>query len=607
MGEKTHKIIIGPGKKITVKDNANLLRALQEEGYPIQSPCGGEGTCGKCRVRVLKGAEPPTETEKKLLDGDELTNGVRLSCVTSVKRDMVVEILDIAQPAEAKEALNKLIEGVAIGSGIEKHYLKLPLPGRDDQRPDTERIADGLGKKPSFPLSILKRLPAILRENDFKITVTVGYRDRILGIEPGNSSDRSYGIAFDIGTATIAGYLLNLNTGEELGVRSTANPQERFGTDVISRIKHVHDNGEKGLRELQNEVLSAVNSIIEELCSENEISPSNIYKATFVGNPTMMHLFAGIDPSYIDHSPYIPVLKETTSFLGEELNIKMNAEGEVYILPNVSAYLGADIVAGVLYTKLHKSDKLKLLVDIGTNGEIVLGNKDKILACSAAAGPAFEGARIQQGMSAQVGAISYVDIDEQVRIKIIGDGEPKGICGSGLVDAVGQLRKANLIAPRGNFKPRPELSINERLIKAEDGQMRFILAEANSGPIYLTQKDIRELQLAKGAIRAGIEILLEEMGVAKDEIDQVFLAGAFGNFLRAENVLRIGLLPDIPVRKIIPVGNAAGQGAKLCLINRDELNEVGEIIESIEYLELSYRPDFNNKFIKRMRFPEEIF
>ncbi|MBT9138801.1 MAG: hypothetical protein DDT31_01378 [Syntrophomonadaceae bacterium] len=497
-------------------------------------------------------------------------------------------------------------------SGIKKHYFELPLPERKDQRPDTERIADGLGEELHFPLSVLREIPSILRKGNFKATVTIGDKNRVIDIELGNSSERSYGVALDIGTATIATYLLNLNTGKELGVKSTPNPQVKFGTDVISRIKHVHDHGEQGLRELGDEVKRAINLIIEELCHKFEVKSANIYKVVIVGNPIMLHLLLGIDPSYIDHSPYIPVLRDTTSFQGRELQIspvrgsplngiRMNPEGEVYILSNVSGYLGADIIAGVLYTELHKSDRLKLLVDIGTNGEIVLGNKDRILACSTAAGPAFEGARIEKGMSAQTGAISHVYIDDEVRIEVIGDGRPMGICGSGLVDAVGELLKLGFISENGIYQPLP-ISKSLRLLK-RDGQYCFLLVK-NPAPIYLTQRDVRELQLAKGAIRAGIGILIREIGATEDEIEEVFLAGAFGNFLRTESVIRLGLLPDIPPGRITLSGNSAGEGAKLCLIDKDKLNEIQQITTRIEYLELSYRSDFNDEFALRIKFPK---
>jgi len=498
--------------------------------------------------------------------------------------------------------------------GIKKHYFELPLPGRKDQRPDTERIADGLGKELYFPLSVLRSVPFILRSGNFKATVTIGDKNRVIDIEPGDSSEHSYGVALDIGTTTIATYLLNLNTSKELGVKSILNPQRKFGADVISRIKHVHDHGEQGLKELSDEVKRAINLTIEELCHENEIKSANVYKVVVVGNPTMIHLLLGIDPSYIDHSPYIPVLRDTTSFQGRELQIRMNPEGEVYILSNVSGYLGADIIAGVLYTELYKSDELKLLVDIGTNGEIVLGNKTKILACSTAAGPAFEGGRIEKGMSALRGAISHVYIDDEVRIEVIGDGKPRGICGSGLVDAVGELLKLGFISENGLYQSLP-ISGKHRLNPLEtkpltglvkrDGQYRFLLVESDT-PIYLTQRDVRELQLAKGAIRAGIEMLMKKIGVTKDEIKELFLAGAFGNFLKIHNAIRLGLLPEIPQERITLSGNSAGEGAKLCLIDKDKLNEIREITTRIEYLELSYRSDFNNEFVRRIKFPKPI-
>ncbi|MFQ5795700.1 MAG: ASKHA domain-containing protein [Candidatus Bipolaricaulia bacterium] len=611
------EILIRPDeRRVRAGSDETILSLLQREDYPVISECGGVGTCRKCRVRILDGIPDPTVADHKTLNERELESGVRLSCMHQVTDGMVIEAPSVDQSAVAKQLMSKGVQGVAIDSGVKKFYREFPKPHIEDQRPDTLRIQEelGLGEELEFSLPALQKVTEVLHRNDFKATVTVA-GGRVLDVEPEDTSADSYGVAFDIGTTTIAGYLLNLNTGEELGVRSGMNPQRSYGADVIARIKHVHDHGDKGLRKLRGKVLSAVNSIIQKLCDETGITPGNIYQATFAGNPTMTHLFIGADPSYIDHSPYIPATRDRNEFTGVELGVKMNPAGRVLILPNVSGYVGGDITAGMLATDLHHAEGLMLLVDIGTNCEITLGNRERIVSCSSPAGPALEGAKIEQGMTAHPGAISHVVIDpDAVHLETIDDAKPIGICGTGLVDIVGQLWKVEMLAKQGHFQPRPDLPIGKRLVEVEvdrEGRpgerikmKRFILTDGEH-PVYLSQKDVRELQVAKGAIRSGVEIVMKEWGVTPDQIDQVFLAGAFGSFLRAENVVRTGMLPNFPLEKINAVGNAAGQGAKICLVNRDKWDEVQEIVERVDYLELSARSDFGDVFMVSMFFTEK--
>jgi len=603
MMKKTYDIVILPRQeKLKVKEGENLLRFLGRQGYTIPSACGGVGTCGKCRVLLSKGARAPTESERVHLTETDLEAGWRLSCIQHIDRDLVLEIPEVEEIVRAKELLNKVLR-IPLDSGVRKAYLELPKPGQEDQRPDTVRFQEELREgRLTLPLQVLKKAPNLLRKGDFKVTVTWA-ANHVLDLEPGDTTRAQYGIAIDIGTTTLAGYLLSLNTGVELAVRSRMNPQRSFGDDVISRIKKVHEQGEEGLRELQMAVTSGINMVIKQLCEIARVSPVHIYKATVAGNPTMIHLFAGIDPSNIDHSPFIPVLRDSLILPALELGLDMNPDGQVHILPSISGYVGADITAGILYTRLHQAKGIQLFVDIGTNAEIVLGNKDRLLACSTPAGPAFEGARIKYGMGALPGAIAHVFLDDRdLRLEIIGDGVPKGICGSGLIDLGGELCKVGLINEKGNFRRRMNLPISDRIHRGEKGQLQFLVSDG-SKPIYLTQQDVRELQLAKGAIRSGVEVALRELGVALNEVEKVYLAGAFGNYVSKESVLRIGMLPKFPLNKIKPVGNAAGQGAKLCLLNRGKWEEIQGLTEQVEYLELSYLKDFSQVFIDSMHFP----
>lgn len=607
MEKSKHTVKIEPGdREVSVGQDQTLLKILQEEGYPIQSTCGGEGLCGTCWVQIKRGCPEPTEADKRFFSEKELKDGIRLSCRIQVLRDMVVQIPNVVQPLSSKELMNKSIEGLKVDPGVKKIYLKLPTPGRGDQRADTERVAYKLDRKVYFPHRILQKLPGSLAKSDFKITVTIDQDGQILNVEPGNRTQNIYGMAFDIGTTTVAVYTLDLINGRELAVRSFENPQSKFGADVISRIKHVHEQSEKGLADLRAVLIDKLNWAVLEICNKNGIELADIVKSTFVGNPTMLHLLAGIDPTNIDHSPYIPVFKSLTHLSAKDLELKINPLGKSYLLPQVSGYVGADITAGIFYTKLHESDSLKLLIDVGTNGEIVLGNRDRVMAASTAAGPAFEGAGIKQGMSAHPGAINRVRIeDNKVEIEVIGNASPKGICGCGLVDVVGQLLKAGLLTKEGKFKTDSDSPLTRDRLKNIDGKFSFNLTTRKK-PVWLTQKDIRKLQLAKGAIRAGVEILLEEIGLSAKEIEEVYLAGAFGNYLEAENVLRLGLLPpQIGEEKVVSAGNTAGQGAKLCLLNMDNMKELEELSEKVEYEELSYREDFSDKFMKAMRFPDQ--
>ncbi len=562
------------------------------------------GACGKCRVLIHKGLKPPTESEEVHLSRVELDQGWRLFCQQRVNCDIVLKVSQIDETTQAKELLKQDLN-IALDPGMEKVYLELPSPGKEDQRPDTVRIQEGLGVgRIAFPLSVLRKVPHVLRVKDFRATVTKE-KSRALDVEAGDTAGALYGLAIDIGTTTVAGYLLDLNSGQEMGICSQMNPQKSFGTDVIARIKHVYEHDETGLKELQEAVVSAINKMIHQLCQTAAIKPTHIYKVTVAGNPTMVHLFTAVDPSQIDHSPYIPVLRDGTIISANELGLEVNPEGQVYIIPAISGYVGADITAGVLFTSLHQSSKLSLFVDIGTNAEIVLGNKERILACSTPAGPAFEGAQIRYGMSATPGAIAHVLFsgDSEVKLEVIGNSIPRGICGSGLIDLIAELRKVELINEQGKLLTQDNLHYAKRVTRDERSQPQFLVSGGDK-PIYLTQQDIRELQLAKGAVRSGVDIVLRKWGAAPEDVDVVYLAGAFGNYVRRENVLRIGMLPPFPLEKLKPVGNAAGQGAKLCLLNQGEWIKAQQLAEQIQYCELSYCKGFSDTFIDSLYFKD---
>jgi uncharacterized 2Fe-2S/4Fe-4S cluster protein (DUF4445 family) len=550
--------------------------------------------------------------EKELLSAEERKSGHRLACQAKISGDVIVELLD-------REELKSQILTQAAGSNavldadVRKNYLVLPQPALEDQRADLQRIRDQLpqGDTLKVGLEVLRKIPALLRESEFEITAVVAGTE-LTDVEAGNTAVDSYGIGFDIGTTTVVGYLMDLNTGEQVGVSAALNPQSVYGADVISRLSFVIEH-QDGTQKLQEKVIGTLNELIEESCSQTGVDPQQIYQVTVVGNTCMHHLFLGIDPRSIAPSPFVPVATAPLSLKAQELGLNVHPRAPVHTLPNVAGYVGADIVGGVLATGLYQDGELKLFIDIGTNGEIVLGSWERLLACATAAGPAFEGARISCGMRAASGAIDQVYFDSDVHCTTIEGARPRGLCGSGLLDAVAEMLKVGVIEPSGRIL-EPEATgslateqIKRRIVAGENGP-RFILTQAEESahgqPVCITQRDVRELQLAKGAIFTGIQLLEKELGIEDKDLAEVLLAGAFGNYLRRESALRTGLLPSLPSEKVRSVGNAAGEGAKIALISARLREKAAEIAQRIEYVELSGRGDFMQAFADNMFFPE---
>ena len=620
------KITFLPDKKnIEVNQGTTALEALERAGINIDTPCGGKGICGKCKILINTGITTATPIEEELLSEEEIKKGFRLACQAKLFKDTIIEVpseirLDFKGvfSSNLKGDIHRIKKNFALDSNLKKVFLGLEKPSLDDQRSDWERIKDGLSLKKienisnlKISLPILKKIPLLIRKADFRVTVTI-CNDEIMDLESGNTAKKSYGIAFDIGTTTVVGYLIDLGSGEELSAVAKTNPQVIHGDDVISRIGFTQQP-KGGLEKLQKEIVITLNEIIRETTQKAEIDKNNIYETVIVGNTCMHHLFLGLNPINLAPSPYIPVIKESLSLKVKDIpGLSLNPTANIYLLPNISAFVGADILAGILSTSMWKEDKTILLVDLGTNGEVVLGLKKKLWACSVAAGPAFEGARISSGMRAAEGAINKVKIDSKFIIyKVIEDGKVRGICGSGLIDLIAELLKLGLINKSGKLIGREEgnseLSeeIRKRIIKGQKGN-KFLLVKGketeNGKPLYLTQRDIREVQLAKAAIFAGIKILLKEVNIPLEDIQEILLAGAFGNFIDKKSAVRIGLLPNLPLKKIESVGNAAGRGAEITLCS-NKMREVSEeISKKVKYVELSSRPDFQEEFIKAMIF-----
>lgn len=601
-----------PSETIThAPEGTTIFNAANWAGLAIDSTCGGRGTCGKCKVRVLKGNAPVREADRKFLSPSELDEGWRLSCRAVLHSDCVVDIPRLM--GNPKAALLGYGHHVILNPNVAKVYFELAEPSLQDQRSDLERIVSALdeeGYQVHSGIALWRELPKTLRGSDFKVTaVVVG--DNLIAVEPGDTTQSSYGLAVDVGTTSVVTALINLNTGAVEAVKSGLNRQAAFGADVISRVSHTMMEPE-GLAELQTRIIETLNDLLDSVTADSGIAREQIYEAVIVGNATMLHLLLGIDPEPISVAPFTPTMTQPVTFRAAEIGLRMHPEARVSTLPHLGAYVGADIVAGILATDLtrNKDGKLRLLIDVGTNGEIVLGSVNGTLSTAAPAGPAFEGAQIKNGMRASTGAIEGIEITPEgdVRLQIIGgDIKPVGIAGSGLVDGVAEMFKVGIVDASGRLL-RPEEArgnlpdaLVDRLVTV-DGVRAFLLSDAESN-IVLTQQDIRALQFAKGSIGAGVEVLMQQMGVTASDLHQVLLAGSFGSYINPSSARTIGLVPWVPVEQIVAVGNAAGEGAKIALLSFREREAANRIPEFIEYVELSGRSEFNDIFTSVLGFP----
>jgi uncharacterized 2Fe-2S/4Fe-4S cluster protein (DUF4445 family) len=594
-----------------VPAGTTLFHAAAWTGQPIESTCGGRGTCGKCRVRVTTGSTPVTPADLQHLSEGDLAAGWRLSCQAEVRDPMVVEVPRLL--TTPKTAMFGVGRQVLLDPNIHKVRLKLDEPTLHDQRSDHQRLKDALreeGFAMTASLPVLRTLPRALREADFDVTAVL-CGDRLLAVEPGDTTSACHGIAFDLGTTTIVGTLLDLTTGEARAVASTLNAQAIHGGDVLSRISHTMGK-QGGLEELQHLAAFTINGLIERLAAESRVLPGSVYEITLAGNLTMIHLLMGIDPEPISITPFAPAAAHGLDLRAADIGLSFHPEGRVYVFPAIGAYVGGDIVAGLLATAVPRGQRLRLFVDVGTNGEIALGSEQRTVATAAPAGPAFEGAEISCGMRATRGAIEGVTITEDaVVLQTIDDAPPEGLCGSGLVDVVAQLYRRGLMDATGRLRSADELrdtlpaALASRLVTV-DGVRAFVLAtekETGDRPVVFSQKDVRQLQFAKGSIASGIKVLMKVMGVGPGDLHEVLLAGAFGSYIHPEAARIIGLVPPVPLDRVRAVGNAAGEGAKMALLSYREREAAEAMPGRVEYIELSGREDFNDIFMGVLGFP----
>ncbi len=593
-------------QEFRVPPGVTVFDAASWNGLAIDSTCGGHGTCKKCKIQVLEGEVPVSRLDIRAFTPEQLKDGWRLACVSRANSNLKIDVPPLA--TRPKAATVGVGRQVILRPGVQKRFVELTEPSLHDQRTDLDRLRDGASDLEfDADLTVLRTLPTILRSSNFQVTaVVVG--NKLIAVEAGDTSEQNYAIGIDLGTTTVVATLLDLVTGTPMAVKSMLNKQQPFGADVISRISAtMMDPQAAGL--MQKAALDTFNELISEVCSEAGISSNQVYATSIAGNATMVQLLLGVDPEPVGVAPFITASQTWPIMTAGEIGIDILPTARCYIFPSFGAYVGGDIVAGVLATGMDRDKRTRLLIDVGTNCEIVLSNGETILSTAAPAGPAFEAASIACGMRAADGAIEVVQItDGDLVLGVIGDATPIGICGSGLVDSVYALHKAGLIDDSGRFvadevalEIAPKLA--SRLVTRVEGDRVFNLYTEGETPVFLSQRDVRELQFAKASIATGWRLLLEELNLKDEDIQQVLLAGSFGSYLSPTSAVGIGLVPKLPVLRIVSAGNVAGEGAKMVLLSDTERHGADALLEEVTYVELSDRADFQEKFFVELGLP----
>jgi uncharacterized 2Fe-2S/4Fe-4S cluster protein (DUF4445 family) len=582
----------GSVKEARVPAGTTLFDAASWNGVAIDSTCGGHGTCKKCKVRVVAGEAGISTVDPRAFSPDELRNGWRLACRAAAQQDMTIEVPPLQ--TRPKAALAGVGRHVILRPAVQKRYVELEEPTMEDQRSDLERLLDAMDDvEPRVPLEVVRTLGRTLRESDWKVTAVLA-DDVLIGVEPGDTSGRRHAIAFDLGTTTVVATLLDLETGQPRAVRSILNAQQPFGADVISRISATMLE-EEALERLQKHAHETLRTLTDEVCTEAGVDAAEVYEVVVTGNVTMIQLALGIDPEPLSMAPFTIAARRLPEARAADFGLAVHERAPAILFPALGAYVGPDIVAGVLATGLTLDRRVRLFIDVGTNSEIVLGSSGRAVACAAPAGPAFEAAQIRCGMRAAEGAIEGVKVvDGDVQLTVIGDVEPQGLCGSGLVDAVAELVGAGILDHSGRFVA----DSSERLDKVGEETV-FHLADG----VYLSQRDVRELQFAKASIATGWQILCRQLEIDPAEIAQVLLGGSFGTYLTPASAVRIGLVPKLPLPRIVAAGNVAGEGAKIVALSVTERAAANAVLDEVEYVELSGREDFNDLFIDQLAFP----
>ena len=614
-------------KQVEVDSNSTLLTAAARAGVIINSLCGGDGLCGECRLQVISGKAMADKNAISFFSKDEIEHGFVLACRTKVDDNLVVLI----PPKSRLEHEKILLEGTAVTYSepeklvlhrssrqpafsfdplVKKVYLDLPVPTLEDNISDIDRITRELQKVSSYEkyeisLPCLQNLTEKLRAHHWKVTVTFARHNgvgRILQIESGDTSDKHYGLAVDVGTTTVVVQLINLKTGKVVGVKGSHNLQARYGEDVISRMIFACVRG--SLEPVHQAVITNINDLVRALAEENHVSLLDIISIVAAGNTIMSHFLLNMTPCSIRLDPYVPTTTVYPQIFAREIGIEINPEGILEVAPSIASYVGGDIVAGVLACGMADKPEIRCLIDVGTNGEIVIGNNEWLVCCSASAGPAFEGAGARNGMRATIGAIEKIEINNgSVAYETIGKSKPRGICGSGLIDAIYELVRNNIIEPHGKFN---ESVKSDRLVQI-DGELRYVFAwpdETETGQaISISESEIANLIKSKGAVFAAIKSLVDYVGLDFDQLETIYVAGGFGSSLNIPKAIAIGLIPDIDVKHIQFIGNSSLTGARLALTSIAAFEDSLKIARRMTNVELSNYAPFMNEFIAALFLP----
>ncbi|MBN1630949.1 MAG: DUF4445 domain-containing protein [Thermoleophilia bacterium] len=638
------------GVSATAQPEEDILSVARTAGVEIESACGGKGVCGKCKVRLQSAAgaamagrsttgsagddplagvvTPPTRAEEDKLGAEALADGWRLACQTRVSGPVRVFV-----PEESRRVVQVVRKEagqrtVPLDAAVKRYRVTLTPPTLHDAEADADRLLAALEAQKglsdlSFDLRVLQALPGVARSAGWDLSVIVWrsppHRPVIVEVRPGADPGRMLGLAVDVGTTTIAAHLVDLTSGEIAATESAMNPQVAFGDDVIARLHHA-SSGLEARKELQNTVIAAIADLGRKAVARCGATVDDVFDVVLVGNTAIHHLFLGLDPRYLGAAPFTPAVRSAIDTTASALGLPFHPGCRLHVLPVEAGFVGADNVAVLIAEEPYEQDDVLLVVDIGTNGELVLGNRHRMLSASCATGPALEGAHIESGMRAAPGAIERVRIDPQtleVRFKVIGrddwhteyapgDVGARGICGSGIIDAAAEMFKAGIILPGGGFNPDIE---HERLLQEDGRPRRFVIARteetAIGRPVTVSLKDIRAIQLAKAALRAGAEILMRRYEVERP--DRVILAGAFGSYIDRQAALTIGMLPPCDPDTVVSVGNSAGDGARFALLNTDKRAEARWVATTVEYVELATDPVFQEEYVKALAFdPAEI-
>ena len=580
-------------KEARVLAGTTVFDAASWNGIAIDSTCGGHGTCKKCKVRVVSGHAPLSPIDPRAFTTEELKGGWRLACRSIAQEDLTIEVPPLQ--TRPKAALVGVGRHVILRPAVQKRYLELTEPTLEDQVSDLERVLAAMDDvELRVPLDLVRGLGATLRESDWKVTAVL-CDDALIDVESGDTSGRRHALAFDLGTTTVVATLMNLETGQPEAVQSILNKQQPFGADVISRISATMLDPD-ALAMLQQHAHETLQQLADEVCTEAGVDPGEVYEIVVTGNVTMIQIALGIDPEPLSMAPFTIASRKLPEATAHDFGVSVHKRAPAVMFPALGAYVGPDIVAGILATGLTLDRRVRLFIDVGTNSEIVLGSSARTLATAAPAGPAFEAAQIRCGMRAAEGAIEGVKIrDGEIELTVIGDVPPVGLCGSGLVDAVAELVGAGILDRSGRFV----LGTSERLGKIGEENVFYL-----SDDVFLSQRDVRELQFAKASIATGWHLLCRDLGIEPEEISQVLLGGSFGSYLSAASAVKIGLVPKLPLPRIVSAGNVAGEGAKIVALSVTERAAATAVLDEVAYVELSGRTDFNDLFIDQLSFPE---